>query len=64
MTNETAIKICETVKGYYRLPHRLQERINIERLTSALHFREGDSAIIEYVEEAYYLVQEFLQYEV
>ena len=64
MTNETAIKICDTIKGHYQLPHRLQERINIERLTSALHFKKDDSAIIEYVEEAYYLVQEFLQYEV
>ena len=64
MTNETAIKICDTIKGYYQLPHRLQERINIERLTSALHFRKADNVIIEYVEEVYELVQEFLQYEV
>lgn len=64
MTNETAIKICDTIKGYYQLPHRLQQRINIERLTSALHFRKVDSVLADYIEEAYYLVQEFLQYEI
>lgn len=64
MTNEMAIKLCETIKGYYQLPHRLQERINIEYLTGALHYRKYSGAVEEYIEEAYYLVQEFLEYEI
>lgn len=55
------IKICDTIKGYYQLPYRLQERIDIDRLTAQLHFKNYDE---DFIEEMYYLVQEFLEYEV
>lgn len=61
MTNELAIKICDTIKGYYQLPYKLQQRIDIDRLTRQLHYKDIDE---DFVEEMYYLVQEFLEYEV
>lgn len=64
MTNEQAIMICETVKGYYQLPYRLQQRIELERLTKALHYRNVTDYTAEYIEEAHELVKEFLEYEV
>lgn len=54
------IKICDTIKGYYQLPYRLQKRIDIDRLTSQLHFKNYDE---DFIEEMYELVQEFLEYE-
>lgn len=64
MTRNQAIMMAEIVAGYYKLPPRLQERIEIHRITNALHCCRVTDYTADYIEEAWHLVEEFLQYEV
>lgn len=57
MTTEQIIKICDTIKGYYQLPANIQRRIDIDRLTKGLHYKNIDP---DFIEEMHDLVKEYL----